>query len=316
MRTKVKNPLFSKKLRAFLFFLILATIFWVLTRFSKQESGAVTANLAYTNVPKGKLLLDSNPQKIKFTLAANKFEILYYRIKQPTVSIDVASFYVDNRRKALVKQEDLKELLQGKINSNLLVQKVMPQELNIALESLNFKEVPVEIVSNLKYKSGFGASGAYIIEPKSVTITGAKQYIDTIDRIRTVLIEQSNIEKSLNFNVPLNNYNTEKIKITPKLIAFKQNVVEFSQKELTLPITIINAPTNATIRLLPGKINVSFNVPIENFSGITAEDFIVTVDYNKRNEVDNFVIPEITKKPAGIKDVELGTKKIDLLLFK
>ena len=110
MKSKVKNPFFNAKLRAFLFFLVLATIFWVLTRFSKQDSGAVTANIVYTNVPKGKLLLDSNPENAKFILTANKFEILYHRIKKPTVVIDIKKYYSKKTGVAKVTEETLKEL--------------------------------------------------------------------------------------------------------------------------------------------------------------------------------------------------------------
>ena len=316
MKSKVKNPFFNAKLRAFLFFLVLATIFWVLTRFSKQDSGAVTANIVYTNVPKGKLLLDSNPENAKFILTANKFEILYHRIKKPTVVIDIEKYYSKKTGVAKVTEETLKELIQSQINNSYTVQRVVPKEIAILLESLNFKDVPVEIVSELKFKSGFGESGAVVIDPKTVTITGAKLYLDTITSVKTTLIKASEISEPLNLKVDLLQFDVTKVQIEPKFITYKQHIVEFSQKQISLDITVLNAPKDATLRLLPSKIGISFNVPIENFNAITAEDFTVTVDYNKRNEVDNFVIPEITKKPAGIKDIELGTKKVDLLLFK
>ncbi|WP_271856335.1 CdaR family protein [Patiriisocius marinus] len=316
MKSKVKNPFFNAKLRAFLFFLALATIFWVLTRFSKQDSGSVTANIVYTNVPKGKLLLDSNPENAKFILSANKFEILYHRIKKPTVVIDIKKYYSEKNGAANVTEETLKELIQSQINNSYTVQRVVPREIVISLESLNFKDVPVEIVSDLKFKSGFGESGAVIIDPKTVTITGASLYLDTITSVKTTVIKASEVSQPLNLKVDLQQFDVTKVQIEPKFITYKQHVVEFSQKRISLDITVLNAPSDATLRLLPSKIGISFNVPIENFNAITADDFTVTVDYNKRNQVDNFVIPEITKKPAGIKDIELGTKKVDLLLFK
>ncbi|GER60864.1 hypothetical protein ULMA_29720 [Patiriisocius marinus] len=316
MKSKVKNPFFNAKLRAFLFFLALATIFWVLTRFSKQDSGSVTANIVYTNVPKGKLLLDSNPENAKFILSANKFEILYHRIKKPTVVIDIKKYYSEKNGAANVTEETLKELIQSQINNSYTVQRVVPREIVISLESLNFKDVPVEIVSDLKFKSGFGENGAVIIDPKTVTITGASLYLDTITSVKTTVIKASEVSQPLNLKVDLQQFDVTKVQIEPKFITYKQHVVEFSQKRISLDITVLNAPSDATLRLLPSKIGISFNVPIENFNAITADDFTVTVDYNKRNQVDNFVIPEITKKPAGIKDIELGTKKVDLLLFK
>jgi hypothetical protein len=316
MKTKVKNPFFNAKLRSFLLFLLLATTFWVLTRFSKQEAGVVTANLVYSNVPKGKLLLDSNPDEVSFTLSANKFEILYYHIKKPIIIIDISSILNLKNEIAVVTKEVLEELIQSQINTNLIVRKVAPQELVIALESLNFKDVPVEIVSNLKYKSGFGESGSFVLEPRTVTITGTKEYIDTIRTVKTVLIAQNEIYEPLHFKVPLVRMDTTKVKISPLDIDFRQNVVEFSQKQLTVDITVLNAPKDATLRLLPSKMDLTFNVPIKNFSSITISDFIVAIDYAKRNIIDNFVIPEIIKKPEGIKDIKMGTNKVDLLLFK
>ncbi len=316
MKTKIRTSFFNAKLRAFLFFLLLATIFWVLTRFSKQESATVKAKLEYINVPKGKLLLTSNKEEVAFTLEANKFEILYYRIKRPKIVIDLEEFYSVKSKDIIINEDVLESLLIAQISSGLVVNRVKPKELIIALESLNFKDVPVEIVANLKYESGFGASGAYIVEPSTVTITGAKQYLDTITSVKTVLIEENDVEKSLHLKIPLAMFDSTKVKVSPKTISFKQKVVEFSQKEVVLNINVINGPSDATLRLLPNNLKILFTVPVENFSAITAEDFTVTVDYNNRNKTDNFIVPEITRQPAGIRDVKLDIKKVDLLLFK
>lgn len=316
MKSKVTNPFFNAKLRAFLFFLLLATIFWFLTRFSKQDTGVVTASIEYINVPKGKLLLDSNPEKAVFTLSANKFEILYNRFKKPVITIDIETFYSSKTGEAKVSEEELKKLVQSQINNSYAIQSVSPRVLDITLESLNYKDVPVEIVSELNFKSGFGESGAVVIKPKMVTITGAKQYLDTISSVKTEVIRQSNIFEPLHLKVPLVGFDDSQVQISPKVIDFKQQVVEFAQKQLTVPIKVLNAPLDATLRILPSKITVSFIVPVANFNTINVDDFEVTIDYNKRNDIDNFVIPEITKQPSGIKNIELETKKIDLLLFK
>ena len=61
---------------------------------------------------------------------------------------------------------------------------------------------------------------------------------------------------------------------------------------------------------------VSFNVPVKAFNSVSKNDFRLFCDYSKKNEKENFMLTQLSKRPTGIRDVEIKDKKIDFLIFK
>lgn len=312
----IKKSFNSAKLKAFAFFVIVASVFWILTKFAKPKTANVVADVVYTNVPDNKILETNNPKELTFKLNANTFEHLYYKIKKPKIAIDVSTFFNAKNNNALLNQAQLIDLISNQINDQLNIEKIEKQRLTIKFSNLNSKKVPVNPQLTLRYKNGFNAVDPLKITPDSITISGAKTVLDTITEIKTIKITKENIEKPLQFNATLISLDTIKVTLSNKSVIISQNVSEFAQKVITVPITLVNAPANETIRLLPKVVKITFNAPISQFNNITASSFVVECDFKKRNKEDNFIVPEIIQYPNGIIDMELDTKKIDLLIFK
>ena len=79
----------NSKVKWFLFFLFLATIFWVLTKFSREFTTTLQARINYENIPETAALSEKNINSIAFDLTANGFEILFYKFKKPTIDVEV-----------------------------------------------------------------------------------------------------------------------------------------------------------------------------------------------------------------------------------
>ena len=310
------NPFKNPKLKAFFFFLILATVFWVLTKFSKQDTTTFQSSLLYTNAPKGTVFSDSNPNTISYTVSANKFELLYLYFKRPVILVDLSLITDAETKKIFLSETDLSQLIQKQIKSGGKVNKTSPQQLEITFDIVNFKKIPILLSSNIKYKDGFQEVGKPKLVPDSLNVTGAKKYIDTLQTIKTQILTLNNIEDDINTTVTFQKIDTSKIKIEPNSVVVSIDVEEFSQKEISIPIEVINPPMEGTIKLLPKTMKLTFNIPVSLFNAISVKDFKIICDYNKRNKEDNFMIPELIKMPKEILNVEMETKKIDILLFK
>ena len=59
MAKTFKNPFKNSKLKAFIVFLFLASVFWMLTKFSKQDVASVVATISYVNIPQGYMLKEN-----------------------------------------------------------------------------------------------------------------------------------------------------------------------------------------------------------------------------------------------------------------
>jgi len=306
----------NSKLKAFIVFLFLASVFWMLTKFSKQDVASVGATISYVNIPQGYMLDENTIQDFSFNVNATRFEFLGYVFKKLSIKIDVGAYFNETTKTARVDGAALEKLILNQVVDDGFVTQLSLPELMITLEPLSFKKVPILGQVSISYDVGFDAMGPLQIKPDSVTITGSKQLLDTIVSITTTPIELSDISASFRQVISVESISNSTATISPKTVTISQNVSEFSQKILMVPVTIINQPSQGNFKLLPASIRVAFNVPVDRFNEITLEDFTIICDYNSRDREDNFLIPVVQQMPANITGVEMETKKIDLLIFK
>ena len=306
----------NSKLKAFIVFLFLASVFWMLTKFSKQDVASVGATISYVNIPQGYMLDENTIQDFSFNVNATRFEFLGYVFKKLSIKIDVGAYFNETTKTARVDGAALEKLILNQVVDDGFVTQLSLPELMITLEPLSFKKVPILGQVSISYDVGFDAMGPLQIKPDSVTITGSKQLLDTIVSITTTPIELFDISASFRQAISVESISNSTATISPKTVTISQNVSEFSQKILMVPVTIINQPSQGNFKLLPASIRVAFNVPVDRFNEITLEDFTIICDYNSRDREDNFLIPVVQQMPANITGVEMETKKIDLLIFK
>ena len=316
MAKTFKNPFKNSKLKAFIVFLFLASVFWMLTKFSKQDVASVGATISFVNIPQGYMLDENTIQDFSFNVNATRFEFLGYVFKKPSIKIDVGAFFNEIANTARVDGAALEKLILNQVVDDGFVTQLSLPELMITLEPLSFKKVPILGQVSISYDVGFDAMGPLQIKPDSVTITGSKQLLDTIVSITTTPLELFDISASFRQAISVESISNATATISPKTVTISQNVSEFSQKILMIPVTMINQPSQGNFKLLPASIRVAFNVPVDRFNEITLEDFTIICDYNSRDREDNFMIPVVQQMPANITGVEMETKKIDLLIFK
>ena len=79
---------------------------------------------------------------------------------------------------------------------------------------------------------------------------------------------------------------------------------------------INNLPQDISIQLIPKDITILFDVSMDEFNEISSSDFIVICDFDKKNDQENFMIPQLLKKPESIQNFEFKENKVKYLVFK
>ncbi|RMA64897.1 CdaR family protein [Ulvibacter antarcticus] len=316
MKKQLKNPFKNTKFKAFLFFLFLATFFWVLTKFSRQYTASATMDIHCINVPATTMLAHSNYKSIDVDLTTNGFEFLYYKLNRPDITIDVASFYKEGSKEVIIPSVDLARMISSRLKSNIAVNNILVDNLIVKLDEIISKKVPVFSEVNLEYKNGFRAVDTVSVSPDSVNISGPSEYVEKIDIIRTDNISEKNIDKNVIKTVKLQNPDVNNLIIDISEVTIEVKVAEFSQNEVILNVEIINAPESTIIKLIPEVVTVTFDASVDDFKGISKQEFRLVCDYTERNKEENFMIPKLIKHPKGIVNILIDSEKIDYLIFK
>lgn len=304
------------KPKRFLAFLGLAILFWILTKFSKEYTATVDAQFAYENVPEEAVLAAQNEENVSFDMMGNGFEFLLYKLKTPTVTIDVAEYYDTNGKSATVPNAELSRIITTQLKRKLAVQNISLNMLVIPLTQVVSKKVAIRAVTELGYKQGYKLVDKIIIQPDSVVISAPEELLKDISEVNTVLYTASEVDSKIEGEVALDFTAENNQSISVKKVRIIANVEEFTQKQLTIPVGIENLPVGTTLKLLPDNITISFDVSIKRFNSITEEDFRVYCDYASRNVAENFMLPILASKPEGLLNIEMSERKIDYLVFK
>lgn len=306
----------TNKLKTFLVFLFVACIIWVLTKFSKDYTATVPASLHYTNLPENSVLGDNNLSEVNFDLTANGFEFLKHQLKTPLIEIDVATFYSEEIKTAIIPKNELIRIISAQLNNEKAVANLSIDELNVSLDLLVTKMVPVVVDSRISFKEGFRATNGYQLKPDSVSVSGAKLLLDTLKQISTEPITLDGLDISKELDVALVLEGTEDVILRPERVSLNISVEEFTQKTVSVEITLLNVPSDTTLKIIPERVDISFDVSVARFNSITAEDFTIVCDFNERNSEENFMTAKLSSKPTDIFNVELNERKIDYLIFK
>jgi len=316
MTKQFKSPFKNTKLKPFFFFLFLATLFWILTKFSREYTATTTASINYINIPKTTLVTDGSLKEITFDLSANGFEFLLYKLRKPSVDVDLRRYYKEGQMKVTIPKNELVKLVSSHLNADLAINNISVEELSISLDTIVSKKIPVFVKTNFSYKDGFKPIDSIKISPDSIVVSGPSIYLEAIDFAETIEVSENNLDKTFLKTVEIQNFVNKKVSFEPQEVSVSVNVAEFSQKEMVLPIAVINIPEGTSIKLIPNIVSMSFNVSVDDFTEITEKDFKLVCDYAQRDIEENFMIPNLIKSPPGIINIEFDPKKIDYLIFK
>ena len=161
------------------------------------------------------------------------------------------------------------------------VEVVYPNRINIRLDEVLEKKVPV--ISNILsvVRNGYIQIGNIQFEPDSLTIIGPKAELDKINEVFTIRDTLLNLTKSNEGMIDLISQN-RLIKYSLKNINYFLNVQQISERIIVdIPVKVINKVDG--IRVFPSPQTVSLTVVggVSQIADIKPIDILVIVDFEK-----------------------------------
>jgi len=304
------------KFKMALFFLVVTCFIWFLSKFSKDFTATVEASIHYKNLPNNTVLASNNIETVSFDLTSSGFDFLSYKFKKPIITINVTEYFIEEKKTIQITNNELIKIITSELKSNIAVKNVSVNEINLTIDIIVSKEIPIKIVADITFQNGFKAVNKLLINPSSIIVSGPSEVIDSIEYLVTEIIKLELLNRAISGEIEIVNSNNLNISFSKKKVSYSIKVEEFTQKELLIPIKIENLPIGTSVKLIPEIISIVFDISVSKFNTITENDFTVICDYNKRNKEDNFMIPRLVKKPSLIQNILLQNTKIEYLIFK
>lgn len=299
-------------IKAFLFFLLLSVVVWILVQFAEDYSKNVAFKINFINVPKDKLVVNSD-KVLEVEIRTSGFKILGLELLTPKLEIDLSTLDTLNSQFVLPLEEN-RTAITKRLNISEVSSRFLEDSIIIAYEQKAVKKVPVLGTLQITYAPGFSNLDSLRVKPDSITISGPKDVLDTIKKLKTKAIELKEVKSSLSGQVALDTVNYENVTFYTTKLTYSQKVDKFTEGKLFVPVTLINVPSNINVTVFPHEVAVIYQASLHNFDAIEANNFKVTEDFNELDRSLDYFIPKITKKPMEALNARLSSSKIQYII--
>lgn len=284
-------------------------------QFSKQYNEVLDIPVKYANVPPDKLLLDDTPQDIQLRMQENGFRIAWFSLFPPTLTIDLSKAYVENGSLVYVIDENRAEI-QSQLEIDFDDNQFVRDALVLDYEQKQEKKLPVRSQVEIEYAVGYSAVEELSIEPDSIRVSGPDNILDTLSGLQTFPLKLSKVKSDQSGFVFLDTTSLPNVTFYRDRVKYSVDVEKFTEGKVQVPIELINVPQNLNVIIFPKETVLFFQVNLKDFSKVTASDFRVVADFSNVRGEQDFLIPEVIKKPDFTSNIRLNEKKIQFIIKK
>ncbi|MFH2144008.1 MAG: CdaR family protein [Bacteroidota bacterium] len=310
--------------RVFLFFLFLliSSTFWLLNALSKEYLTSFNYPIEIINYPEDKIAVGNIPDNLTIQVRGNGYILFQYKANPflKPFTVDLESYNLRQlRRKGpyefFILTDALKIKFQKFFSSDIEITAISPDSLYFNLAEMGEKKVPVFSNVKVNLEKQYKIKDEILIQPDSVTITGPLSILDTMNYVKTTNNVLNNVNKSIQMNVAILNY--DNIEISRSIVKLLIEVEKFTEKSIKIPVEVINIPDSLTIEFFPKDVNITFMVGLSQFADIDSNSFRVVTDYQKiENNLGNKLKLNLVKHPENADNIDFNPKSISYIIRK
>lgn len=303
----------SKEVFTFLFFLVIAALFWLEQTLDSEYEVDVKVPLKLKNVPESIVITSDFPEELTVTLRDKGNTLLNYQLTKRFYPINIDFTEHQNRRHhvSLLSNTYNKSITAQLANSTTVVA-IEPDTIDYYYSEGKSKKVPVRLQGRVSPGQQYYISDT-IFNPAQVTVYAPQGALDTVKAAYTQFFEDTQIEDTLRRQVEL--VSGRGVKFVPDVVEVTLPVDIYTEKSVEVPIEGVNFPAGKTLRAFPSKVKVTFHVGLTKYLDIKPEDFRILVTYEELRKLDGEKYQvKLKKQPKGVSQVRFYPAQIDFLI--
>lgn len=313
----VRNFLFSSANREFLtffFFLVLSTIFWLMTALNETYEREIGVPAYLVNIPKNVVVTSDMEDTVRVTVRDKGFALLAYTYGEGIrpINVNFQSAITRQSGYGVVSSQELMKMINQRFSRSSKIVQVKPDRLDFHYNYGLSRQVSVKMSGHVVPGKSFYLARTRFW-PEKVTVYGSKQALDSLRFVKTVPINITNFNDTVLRTVALETI--KGVKIVPNTVRIGLYPDILTEENIEVPITAINMPEGKVLRTFPQRVTVNFIVGASMFRSISPEQFAVVVDYNEiiDHPSDKCSI-HLRETPQGVRNARLKMTHVDYLI--
>jgi len=314
-----KNIKADRRLIVFLFFVVLATIFWFLNQLEEEYTTEISLPVRYTNFPEEKILANELPDHFDLRVRGYGYKLLEYKISNKFLpySINVNSLTLRMHAKSSYSKffsltRLLNQDIEDQISSELEIVSIKPDTLFFEFAERIFKKVPVVSSLNVVPETQYMIRGDIQFVPDSIIISGANTIVDTIDFVNTKTADL--IDLNMDYEGDIGLQKISSIDFSKNEVDVKINIEKFTEGTQIIPVVINNVPDTIIVRTFPKEVRVTYHVALSDYDKVVPQLFEAIVDFNETINQQNSLHVKIKNSPDYIESMRFNPKKVEYII--
>ncbi len=294
---------FNQRLVIFLFFLIVSTIIWYLSKLSHEYSTNLSYPIRYESLPHGKVLVGEPLRKMQLKVKAFGYTLLKCKMSAALSPIELdlnkhlSQSYEGSKPRYFILTYRIRNSVAKQLGSDILLEGIEPDTLFVELAEMVEKKVPVQPLIETDYERQYMQSGSITFDPESIVLSGPKSILDTISKVQTKLIKLTKLNQKVSKKISI--LPIHQVSFSSRSVIVNIPVEKYTELLIQVPIEVENQPDSIKMIFIPKSISVKCNVALSKYFTLKPRMFKAVVDYslisksiNKKLKVKLITIPE------------------------
>lgn len=304
-----------RRVSAFFTCLILAAVAWVFTTLSNNYNFTVKEVLVYKNMPQKRAFHSLQPDTINTTIQGTGWDMLFSKMNFENKKITVDLHTLDSKD-YIVLSSQLKEVNERKDFDNQIIG-FNPDTLYFDFSNRAVKRVPIRLISSINYQQQYAQSNDVIVKPSYVTLSGPGNVLEHIESWDTDSLTVDSVDETVRTNVELQASKEGNVSIYPKSVQVVVPVDEYTEKEVSIPVKLINNHDYYKVKIFPQKVKVTFTTSLNRYAEMDEDLFEASADLNLWQSHNYTSLPvKLSRRPAYCKIVKIEPQNIDFIVRK
>lgn len=316
-----KRAKLNQRLVIFLFFLIVSTVIWYLSKLSHEYSTTLSYPVRYESLPKGKVLVGEPIRKIQLKVKAFGYTLLKCKMSAALSPIEVdlskhiSQSFDGSKAKQFILTYRLRNSVAKQLGSDIFLEGLEPDTLFVELANVVEKKVIVQPIIEADFERQYMQSGSVIIDPDSITLSGPKSVLDTIKVVKTKQVKFNKLNKKVEKKVSL--IPIHQVVFSHRNVKLTVPVEKYTEITIKVPVEIQNQPDSVKLMFIPKSIDVKCNVVLSKYFTLKPIMFKAYVDYGLiGNSINKKLKVSLTTIPEFVNLVDYNPKYVEYIIEK
>lgn len=310
--TPERGPFLQSNRAIWTLCLVLALVFWLITKLSYTYQDVVIVQLEY-KIPEDRVLTFQPVNQLEVMVSGTGWELLRlaFSRQHPILTIPVAA----NEARMITTSSWASKV--SDVLAQVQTLNIQPETIRLKTEISAQKTVPIILDQQVRLAPMHQLVDTLFIEPNTVEITGPASVVREIKQWKTtVFLPKEPIDDNINVQLGLVNApNDANLTFSVEHVHCKAEVEELTEKSLSIPVEIINAPDSVLLVLLPKMVQVVARVGLSDYDRLSAKDFQLVADFANINLYkDRSVRVQLQYPPNYASSIQYAPKQLDYII--